>query len=332
MSISTFWEEACSSFPQLMAVVLALGVLFVNGWTDAPNAIASAVASRALSMGKAAVLATVMNVLGGISSLYFGQKVAKTMEQLSAFPPDRRGEFALLASLLAVVLWAVTAWYFGIPTSESHGLMAAVAGASLALGAGGLSLTALFKVLAGLIFSVGAGFLGGWCFAALFRRQKQERPRLWRRGQQIAAALMAFAHGLQDTPKLAALLFLGSASAQGNTPLWGVLLCSGMMGLGTLCAGERIIRKVGEEMVQIEEREGFAADLAGGLSLVLSTLQGMPVSTTHAKTCAMMGAAMSKKDGSIDPKVVSSMFWAWGLTFPLCAALGFLLTRLFLLF
>ena len=330
MSISTFWEEACSSFPQLMAVVLALGVLFVNGWTDAPNAIASAVASRALSMGKAAILATVMNILGGISSLYIGQKVAKTMEQLSAFPPDRRGELALLASLLTVVLWAVTAWYFGIPTSESHGLMAAVAGASLALGAGGFSLPALFKVLAGLIFSVGAGFLGGWCFAALFRRQT--RPRLWHRGQQIAAALMAFAHGLQDTPKLAALLFLGSTADQGNTPLWGLLLCSGMMGLGTLCAGERIIRKVGEEMVQIEEREGFAADLAGGLSLVLSTLQGMPVSTTHAKTCAMMGAAMSKRNGSIDPKVVSSMFWAWGLTFPLSAALGFLLTRLFLLF
>lgn len=303
-------------------------VLFVNGWTDAPNAIASAVGSGAFSMKKGVLLAAGMNLLGGLFSLLLGKTVASTICALGAFPEGTLSEGALCACLAAVVLWAVAAWFFGIPTSESHGLMAALLGASFALCAKELSLLALGKVFLGLLFSIFFGFLGGFAFSARF--QKSERsPAFWKKGQGVAAALMAFAHGLQDTPKFAALFSLSRAQP---LSLGATLLCSGMMGLGTLCGGGRIVRKVGSRMVKISPKEGFAADLAGSLSLLLSTLQGMPVSTTHAKTCAMMGAAMSKKDGSIDPKVVSSMFWAWGLTFPLCATLSFLLTHLFLLF
>ena len=100
--------------------------------------------------------------------------------------------------------------------------------------------------------------------------------------------------------------------------------------MGTLCGGGRIIRKVGSEMVDIQPKEGFAADLAGTVSLLLSTLQGLPVSTTHAKTCALMGAAMGGREGTVDGKVVRSMFLAWILTFPACGLLAFLLTKLFL--
>ena len=305
-----------------------LGVLFVNGWTDAPNAIASGVSTGAMNMRQGVAMATVMNLCGGAAALFLGRGVAETVGALGVFTNDGTGAAALLASLLSVILWAVAAWYFGIPTSESHGLMAAVLGGAMALGAGSVSLRAVGKIAVGLFFSVGLGFLGGWSISLALRRMPA-RPAVWIRGQRMAAALMAFAHGLQDTPKFAAILFLSRAGE--SIPLWGMLLCGGMMSLGTLCGGGRIIRKVGGEMVEICPKEGFAADLAGTVSLLLSTLQGLPVSTTHAKTCAMMGAAMGGQDGSVDGKVARSMLWAWVLTFPACGFLAFLLTKLFLL-
>lgn len=305
-----------------------LGVLFVNGWTDAPNAIAAGVSTGAMTMGQGVGVATGMNLLGGIAALSLGRGVAATVGELGHFSADGAGNAALGAVLVAVILWSVAAWAFGIPTSESHGLMAAVMGGALALGVGGVSLRALGKVAVGLVFSVTLGFLGGWILSAWFRRMA-EQPRLWLWGQRWAAALMAFAHGLQDTPKFAALLFL---QREGAPPLWGMILCSGMMSLGTLCGGGRIIRKVGSEMVALRPREGFAADLAGTVSLLLSTLQGFPVSTTHAKTCALMGAAMGEKAAAVDKRIVGELFSAWLLTFPACGLLAFLLTKLFLLF
>ncbi len=309
-------------------LLAVLGVLFVNGWTDAPNAIAAGVSTGAMTMRQGVWMATGMNLLGGVAALVLGQGVAETVGELGAFSADGAGSAALAAVLVAVIVWAVAAWVFGIPTSESHGLMAAVMGGAMALGAGGISPWAVGKVAVGLVFSVSLGFLGGWILSFWFRRMA-ERPQLWLWGQRWAAALMAFAHGLQDTPKFAALLFLNQP---GRLPLWGMLLCSGIMSLGTLCGGGRIIRKVGSEMVDIRPREGFAADLAGTLSLLLSTFQGLPVSTTHAKTCALMGAATGGTEAMVDKRVVRELFLAWILTFPACGLLAFLLTKLFLLF
>lgn len=328
-----FFSGAFSSSLGAMVVLVTLGVLFVNGWTDAPNAIAAGVSTGAMSMRQGVLLATAMNILGGLAALLMGQKVAETVYLLGDFSPDKRGAAALAAALLAVILWAVIAWWYGIPTSESHGLMAGIMGAALGLGEGGISYPALSKVLIGLIVSVGVGFLMGWVLSKWFQRLKF-KPVVWRRGQQLSAGLMAFAHGLQDTPKFASMLLL-AGSFWGNEeftmPFWITLLCSGVMGLGTLLGGGRIIRTVGSKMVHIDQKEGFAADLAGTLSLFLSTLQGLPVSTTHAKTCALMGASMGRTDGFIDCKIAGSMFLAWVLTFPACGVLAFLLTRLFLL-
>jgi PiT family inorganic phosphate transporter len=171
---------------------------------------------------------------------------------------------------------------------------------------------------------VGLGFLGGKLFGALFRRWKAGM-RFWKRGQVAAAALMAFAHGLQDTPKFASVLLLANG---GEQLAWGTMLfCSGVISLGTLLGGGRIVQTVGGQMVKMDPKEGFAADLSGAISLFLSTWQGLPVSTTHAKTCAMMGAA-----GQLDRRIAASMFAAWALTFPICGVLAFLLTKLFLLF
>ena len=305
------------------AVTLAvLGVLFVNGWTDAPNAIASAVGARALSMRQGVLLAAGMNALGGLAAMVLGQKVLETVFHLGDFSADNGA--ALAAALLSVIIWAVVAWAFGIPTSESHGLMAGMMGASLALG-GGIAPVALGRVVSGLFLSVALGFLGGRFFAIVFKKVSAP-PALWQTGQVASAALMAFAHGLQDTPKFASVLLLVQ-KGEGELSLGILLLCSGVISLGTLLGGGRIIRTVGDRMAQLDRRRGFAADLAGALALFLSTWQGLPVSTTHAKTCAVMGAA-----GKVDRAIAGSMFAAWALTFPACGLLAFLLTKLFLLF
>jgi len=329
-----FFENVFSSPLSAAVVLVTLGVLFVNGWTDAPNAIAAGVSTGAMTMRQGVVLATVMNILGGAAAMNLGQKVAETVYFLGDFTPDRKGASALAAALLAVILWAVLAWRFGIPTSESHGLMAGLMGAAVAQGAGGISTLAFYRVLIGLVVSVGVGFLLGWLFARWFGELKFS-PALWRWGQRGSAALMAFAHGLQDTPKFASVLLLAASfwgEEQTTLPLWLTVLCSLFMGLGTLLGGGRIIRTVGSKMVHINQKEGFAADLAGTLALLLSTLQGLPVSTTHAKTCALMGAAVARDDGGLDLQVAGSMFLAWGLTFPVCGLLAFILTKFFLFF
>ncbi len=300
--------------------VAALGVLFVNGWTDAPNAIASAIATNALSMRQGVLLAGVMNALGGLSALLIGQKVAQTVYFMGDLSSDKA---ALAAALASVILWAVAAWRFGIPTSESHGLMASILGSAVALG-GAVSMVAVWRMVSGLVLSVSLGFLGGRFFGYALSKVRASKQ-FWQGGQVVSAGLMAFAHGLQDTPKFASVLLL-CKGMQGDfeLPFWLMLLCSGVISFGTLLGGGRIIRKVGGAMVQMDLQGGFAADLAGTFSLLLSTLQGLPVSTTHAKTCAMMGAA-----GKVDFKIAASMFVAWFLTFPACFFLSFFLTKLF---
>ena len=300
--------------------VAALGVLFVNGWTDAPNAIASAVATNAISMRQGVLLAGVMNAFGGLAALLIGQKVAQTVYFMGDLSSDGA---ALAAALASVILWAVAAWRFGIPTSESHGLMASILGATVALG-GAVSMVAVWRMVSGLVLSVSLGFLGGRFFNYVLSKL-QAPKRFWQGGQVVSAGLMAFAHGLQDTPKFASVLLLCKGmQGEFELPLWLMLLCSGVISFGTLLGGGRIIRKVGGAMVQMDLQSGFAADLAGTFSLLLSTLQGLPVSTTHAKTCAMMGAA-----GKVDLKIAGSMFAAWILTFPACFFLSFFLTMLF---
>ncbi len=333
--MTEFFTAAFSSPLGASVVLLTLGLLFVNGWTDAPNAIAAAVATRAVTLRQGIFLATFMNLIGGVFTLTLGRQVAKTVFALGDFPPGRQGSIGLAAAMLAGIIWAVLAWRFGIPTSESHGLMAGLMGATLALNIAGISIPALCKVLAGLIFSIGLGLLGGWAFSVLLQRM-QATGTLWRWGQILSAAAMAFCHGLQDTPKFASILILGMILWGGETaftlPLWAPLLCSFMMSLGTLLGGGRIIRKVGSEMVHIDLKEGFAADLAGTLTMLLSTIQGFPVSTTHAKTTALMGAALGGKNRFIDKKIAGSMFLSWLITFPFCGLLAYFFTKLLLSF
>lgn len=305
--------------PLLPVLLLLAAVILVNGWTDAPNAIATAVAAKVLSFPAAAALAALCNLLGVVCTAAVSDAVARTLWSIADFGPYALT--ALSAALAATVLWAVFAWRFGIPTSESHALVAGLVGAALALGADRLRLQVLFRVAWGLVLSL----LLGWALGRLFRRLlPPHKNGFYRRGQIGGAALTAFFHGAQDGQKFLGILALVLTLRGGSFALppragW---VCAFLMALGTLLGGRRIIDTVGQKMVCLTPRSGFAADLGCAGALALCTLLGLPVSTTHAKTAAILGAGADP-----DARVAGSLGAAWLLTFPACGFLSFLLVK-----
>lgn len=326
-----FWEYSAllSPFPALPLVLgLTLAVVLVNGWTDAPNAIATAVASGAIRFRSAVLLAALCNFSGVWLSCSALPVVADTIYSIADFRGSPLSALtALSAAMLAIVLWSVLAWRFGIPTSESHALVAAVTGAAVALqgGAEAVRWEAWGKVFFGLAFSLLAGYLlGGWFTVPL--------PRHFSYGnvQILGLAFMSFLHGAQDGQKFLGIFLLGIRLSQGEggnsfppPPLWLIALISLVLAFGTLIGGRRIIDKVCREMASLPPRESFAADLGCGTVLALATLWGLPVSTTHAKTAAILGAGMAAGQ-PVEGKAAGQIALAWVLTFPACFSLGWL--------
>lgn len=325
-----------SCTPALAATAaLILAVLLVNGWTDAPNAIACAVVTGAMSFRRAVLLAAVCNFFGVVWAALYVPAVAETVYSIASFSGGSRAALsALCAALTAIVLWAAAAWLWGIPTSESHALVAGVSGAAAALD-GSLSCIrweSWSSVLLGLALSLGLGLLSGRAAWRLLRPLPLSRT-LCRRLQIPGAAVSAFLHGAQDGQKFLGVFLMGCALSTGRqdtqtfvVPLWLMALCALFMALGTGLGGRRIIDRVGRDMVRLGPREGVACDAAGGICLLLATVLGLPVSTTHTRTAAMLGVGQSST-GFCDRSVVREILAAWLLTFPCCFALGFLFAR-----
>lgn len=321
-----------------VTTLLTLGVLLVNGCTDAPNAIAAAVVTDALPFRRAVLLAAVCNFLGVLCVTAVNASVAETVYSIASFSGGPRTALAALcAAMAAIVLWAVAAWWFGIPTSESHALVAGISGAAVAL-EGGWSCVrwdCWAKVGLGLLLSTAAGYWSGrWA-------QRRLLPLRWSKGsfraaQVPGAALTAFLHGAQDGQKFIGVFLLGTALASGRQdeqtfliPMWLMALCAGAMALGTGLGGRRIIDTVARDMVSLGPREGLASDLGSGACLLAATVFGLPISTTHTRTAALLGVGSV---GGHRPnfQVVRSICLAWLLTFPGCFAIGWVMSRLFL--
>lgn len=334
-SFSTFLAQAVENPALALSVLLTLGVLLVNGWTDAPNAIAGAVVTGALSFRRAVLLAAVCNFLGVLCVTSVYPSVAETVYSIASFGGGpEAASLALCAAMGAVVLWAAAAWWWGIPTSESHALVAGISGAAAAL-EGNLSCIRWQKwglVLLGLLLSTALGFWAGrWAEGAT--RGWRWSDRTYRVFQIPGAAGTAFLHGAQDGQKFLGVFLLGAALAQGRqgegmarAPLWLMVLCAVCMALGTGVGGRRIIDTMGRDMVSLGPREGFAADLAGIACLLLATVLGLPVSTTHTRTAALLGVGSAGRRRA-DWGVARSIALAWLCTFPGCMGLGWLLAK-----
>lgn len=345
ITLEEFLPRLISNPVLAITVLLVLGVILVNGWTDAPNAIATCVSTKSISPRAAILMAAAFNFLGVFFMTMVNASVAATIYKMVDFGGDSGDALvALCAALFAIVVWAVAAWWFGIPTSESHALIAGITGAAIALhnGLGGVNGGEWIKVVYGLGLSTVLGFGMGWivvkAIELICKGMDRRRTQGFFRGGQIAGgAAMAFMHGAQDGQKFMGVFMLGVFLANGQAnvnnfriPLWLMILCSAVMGLGTSIGGYRIIKSVGMDMVKLEKHQGFAADLAAAFCLLLSSLTGIPVSTTHTKTTAIMGVGAARRLSSVNWGVVKEMVMTWILTFPGCGLIGFLMAKLFM--
>ena len=345
VSFVGFLQNVTSSPALLLTVLLTLGVIFVNGWTDAPNAIATCITTRCLGVRSAIWMSAVFNFLGVLIMTHINSSVADTISKMVDFGGDTHDAMiALCAALFSIVVYSVGASWFGIPTSESHSLIAGITGAAIAIqnGVGGINFDEWAKVLYGMVMSLALGFFSGWSVCKLvsivcYRMNRKKTNRFFQGAQIFGAAAMSFMHGAQDGQKFIGVLFLGIAFANGQSgvgdiaiPVWLMLVCSVVMAAGTSVGGEKIIKSVGMDMVKLEKYQGFSADLSAALCLLLSSLFGIPVSTTHTKTSAIMGVGAVKRLSAINLGVVKEMVLTWVFTFPGCGLISFVMAKLFI--
>ena len=346
VSFSYFIQQMSTNPALLVTVLLTLGVIFVNGWTDAPNAIATCVTTRCMNVRAAIMMSAVFNFLGVFIMTQINSAVASTISNMVDFGGNtQEALIALCAALFSIVVYSTGASFLGIPTSESHSLIAGLTGAAIAIqnGIGGVNMDEWAKVLYGLVLSLALGFATGWCVCrlviALCRAMDRRKTNRFFNGAQIfGAAAMSFMHGAQDGQKFMGVLFLGLAFCNGESsvegisiPVWLMLLCSVVMAVGTSVGGEKIIKSVGMDMVHLEKYQGFSADLSAALCLLYSSVFGIPVSTTHTKTSAIMGVGAVKRLSAINFGVVKEMMLTWIFTFPGCGLISYIMAKLFML-
>lgn len=323
-------EQLWSIMPVLL---LILAAEFVNGWTDAPNSIATVVSTRVLPPYHAVGMATVLNILGAMSGTAVAATIAKGIVD-----PQIINTTTVGAAMVGIVLWSCLAYYAGgLPTSESHALIAGLAGAALATaGPSVLLWDGWKKVLIGLIFSTFLGFIGGLIIMlAIYYIFYHSRPGTVRsvfgRLQVFSAALMAFSHGSNDGQKFIGAftlaLVLGGVLPEFQVPLWVILLCATTMGVGTALGGWKIIRTMGMRITKLEPVHGFAAEASAALVIETASRLGIPVSTTHTINTAIMGVGSHRRFSAVRWGVAGEIVAAWVLTFPVCGLIAYLVAR-----
>jgi PiT family inorganic phosphate transporter len=332
----------------IIIILIALVFDFSNGFHDAANSIATVVSTRVLSPGVAVAWAAFFNF---IAFAIYGTRVAKAIGDginMNLIAPDYR-LYVLLSALIGAIAWNIITWYLGLPTSSSHALLGGYAGAGMAAygGVSGLlkvdvwEKVILFIVLSPLIGLV-LGFLLMVAVYWIFRKWSPHRvDKLFRRGQLFSAAAFSLGHGGNDAQKtmgiitavLAAggVLQYGANSTLPPIPLWVVLTAHAAIALGTLSGGWRIVRTMGTRITKLKPVGGFCAETGAALTLAYVTLTGVPVSTTHTITGAIVGVGATRRLSAVKWGVAGRIVWAWILTIPcagLIAALSFLVCRL----
>jgi PiT family inorganic phosphate transporter len=317
-------------------LALILAAEFVNGWTDSPNAIATVVSTRVLSPYQAVIMATVLNALGAMSGTAVAATIGKDIVR-----PDIINLTTVAAAMIGIIFWSTLAWYWGLPTSESHALIAGLTGAGLATaGPESLVWAGWSKVLIGLVFSTFLGFFGGLLLmATLYRALANSRPgtvrRIFGRLQIVSAGFMAFSHGSNDGQKFIGVftlaLLLGGILPSFQVPMWVILLCAVTMGVGTAVGGWRIVKTMGLRLTKLEPVHGFAAETAAALTIELATRLGIPLSTTHTINTAIVGVGATRRFSAVRWGVTFEIVSAWILTFPVCGVIGWLATKLLLM-
>jgi PiT family inorganic phosphate transporter len=320
--------------------IIAIALIFdyINGFHDAANSIATVVSTRVLSPGAAVVWAAFFNF---IAFVILGEAVAKAigggMIDIKKVQPDWQ-LWVLLCGLLGAIIWDLITWYVGLPTSSSHALIGGYAGAAVSAGGfdvlvpggwtGKWAITLYFIILSPLI----GALLGHLIMVAnmwIFRRWPASSvDKFFRKGQLLSAALYSLGHGGNDAQKtmgiIAGVLVASNLNPHASTdiPLWVVLVCHAAIGLGTLSGGWRIVHTMGSKITKLKPVGGFSAETAGATSLIGATLLGIPVSTTHTITGAIIGVGSTRRLSAVKWGVAGRIVWAWILTIPMSALIS----------
>ena len=317
----------------VVVIVVALGFDYTNGFHDAANAIATSVATRALTPRVALAMAAVMNLLGA----YLGTEVASTVGRgIIAAPQGISGLAVVLSALVGAIVWNLVTWWFGLPSSSSHALIGGLVGAALA-SSGGVQWTGVLeKVIIPMVLSPVVGFLlAGLVMIAilwLFRRGRPSRlTRGFRHAQTVSAAAMALGHGLQDAQKTMGVIVLalvvGGFHQGFDVPWWVVLISAGALSAGTYAGGWRIMRTLGRRMIDLDPPRGFAAEATASAVLYTTAFVfAAPISTTQTITSSILGVGATKRLSAVRWGVAGNIAVAWVLTIPaagLAAACAF---------
>ncbi len=316
----------------LVTVIGLIGVALVfdylNGFHDAANSIATVVSTRVLSPGQAVIWAAVFNF---VAAFTFGTAVAKTIGH--GMIDITQVTFAVIfAGLLGAIIWDVITWYYGLPTSSSHALIGGYAGAAIAKAGpfviipSGWTKTLVYIILAPLMGLI-LGLIIAVAIFWLFRDSSPRRvDRFFRRAQLLSAAAYSLGHGTNDAQKtmgiIAGVLFTAGYLKQFTIPIWVVLAAHTAIGLGTLSGGWRIIHTMGSKITRLQPVGGFAAETAGAITLFIASSFGVPVSTTHTITGAIVGVGATRRLSAVRWGVAGRIVWAWVLTIPLSAMFG----------
>jgi PiT family inorganic phosphate transporter len=313
----------------VLVVVLGLAFDFINGFHDTANAIATSVATRVLSPRQAVAMAAVLNVVGALT----GTAVAGTVGK-GIVPPEVTTQLLVVAALLSAIAWDLVTWWYGIPSSSSHALIFSIVGAGVAAaGADAILVDGVAQVLRGMVYSPVFGFLGAflilfvllWIFA---RARPRLVSRIFGRAQIVSAAYMAYSHGGNDAQKTMGIITMALASYHGwsgdewEVPLWVILTSATAMGLGTAIGGWRIVRTMGLKVVELRSIDGFAAETAAATVIEVASRLGIPVSTTHVISSAILGVGATKRASAVRWGIAGRIVSAWVVTIPACVLLG----------
>ena len=313
----------------VLLVFMALAFDFMNGFHDAANAIATVVSTRVMKPHTAVAMAAFCNVA---AIFIFELKVAATVGK-GTIEPSVIDYYVVFGALVAAIAWNIITWYYGIPSSSSHALIGGLIGAAIAkAGPGSLIASGVIKVVAFIVISPLLGMILGSVMMILvswiFRRSTPRKVDKWSRHLQlVSASAYALGHGGNDAQKTIGIIWMllisaGVMQSGDHVPVWVVVSCYSAIGLGTIFGGWRIIKLMGQKITKLRPVGGFCAQTGGAATLFFATALGIPVSTTHTITGAIVGVGATKRLSAVRWGLAGTIVWAWILTIPCSAAIA----------